>query len=111
MNKTCYYCNNEIPFDTINSLNCEFCTNKYNLHAVYTTWRVDEILYVHIYIKLKNMGDYHVRLHLRKNITYILKGVIDNNGAHNFDEIMTVPNCIFTPANVAEKLPIYLLLK
>lgn len=108
----CYFCNANISDQIVGSSFCAFCTKQYNLHAVYTTYsQAGELLYAHIYIKLKNIGDYQIRLHINANTTWILSGVIDSHGTRNFNEEFFMPNFPFTPANAAEKLTTYLLLK
>jgi hypothetical protein len=92
----CYFCQKN-SYDNIaprDVYTCYDCAEKYDLKYVFTTLPD----YAHIYTH----NDYHIRLHLKLNLTYIIKKDSING------YVLQLSGFPFTPANVKKKLKLYL---
>jgi hypothetical protein len=127
----CYFCNKEVQmepdnspgtFHTRMSKSCDYCTKTHGIHHVSCVYEKDDVTYkyVHIYtdeqkyirigatsffdrgIVVETNTTYHVRLNFEdKTTSFLVYGTTK--------ELLRLPTFNITPANVREKLKLYLL--
>jgi len=126
----CYYCQNEVeqdpdnspgPFKSLRSKSCDHCTKTHDIYHVSFIYETDgSYRYAHIYLDevtyttlpktgFSNRGlviadneTYHIRLNMKAgNTSVMLYGTTE--------EILCLPTLNITPANVREKIKLYLL--
>jgi hypothetical protein len=88
---------------------CFSCQNKYQLRRVVTTSQKTDneiIQYAHIFYDTPQRT-YHIRLHIFDNYTNI--AIIKPDGYYSDNSALRLPGYPLTPANVKNKLPIYML--
>lgn len=126
----CYFCNKDIeqdpdtsegPYKSIRSKSCFYCTSRNGIHHVSFIYEKDgSYMYAHIYldkVTYKAVGvckfpftptyiptnsTYHIRLNMKEGTTSILV-------YGTTKEILRLPTLKITPANVREKVKLYLL--
>lgn len=114
----CYFCKQtflHVEVDDVINRCCNYCVKDYNLDSVVTSYEVDygdkTIFYhrrtdvmvrAHIYYDI-----YHVRLHLDDNHTVIHE--VRTPILTRETPLVKLPGFPITPANIKEKLKLYLL--
>ena len=126
----CYYCQNEVeqdpdnspgPFKSLRSKSCDYCTKTHGIYHVSFIYEEDgSYRYAHIYldeVKYKTIAgrglmnrsiniplndSFHIRLNMKaENTSVMVYG--------RTEEILCLPTLNITPANVREKIKLYLL--
>lgn len=131
----CYFCNNELeqdpdtspgPFKSIRSKSCDYCTSTHGIHHVSFIYEKDgSYMYAHIYLDeqkyitldgprfvgrhiippviVEDNRTYHIRLNMKAETTTVMV-------YGRTEELLNIPNLSsITPANVREKVKLYLL--
>ena len=124
----CYFCHNELeqdtdnspgPFKSIRSKSCDYCTSTHGIHHVSFIYEKDgRYMYAHIYLdevkynimrglmhrntRIPLNSTYHIRLNMKDKTTSVLV-------YGTTEEILCLPTLNITPANVREKIKLYLL--
>lgn len=107
----CYFCNSKLELEAPSKRWHKSCSNCQNLHnvKVFTTFDDNkELLYAHIYVDSGNEYRYHIRLHLKENLTKIAD-VEDEDTAGVWEYLFTLPGFPIKPENAKEKVSLYLL--
>lgn len=126
----CYFCHKDVeqdpdnspgPFKSLRSKSCFNCTSHNGIHHVSFIYEEDgSYKYAHIYLdEVKYMGfgggrfpftptyipqnsTYHIRLNMKAGTTSVMV-------YGTTEEILCLPTLNITPANVREKIKLYLL--
>ena len=126
----CYFCHNEVkqepdnspgPFKSLRSESCDYCTTTHGIYHVSFIYEEDgSYRYAHIYLdeqkfitipggrfpftpmNVPSNVTYHIRLNMKSETTSVMVW-------GTTEEILCLPTLNITPANVREKIKLYLL--
>lgn len=104
----CYFCKNEI-YDKFKIASkafngyCDDCAALYNHEGVITSYNEANIIYVHIYTKLNDYSQFHLRLHMYSGELSIRK-YIYGQVKEGYIEVLTIKDANITPANAKSRL-------